>query len=764
MDLKTVFSSVIGNGSDSKKKGEYFLAVKISSAAVLATAWTIKDGKVEIGEIGTGEVEGETFDAVLEATDKAVSLANKNIPIEVSKVIFAVPFNWSEEGKLNPEKLKELRSLCKQLDLFPQGFVVLTEALESYYKEVEGAPLTAILIGVDPKQSVLTVFRAGKDLGTVDLTLEGELTPTNLVTAIEKVLKRFTHLDVLPARIILYDSKSNLEKISQAITAHPWTQKLPFLHFPKVEIAPAEFVVKSVAVAGGLQMGGELELTGNEETLSAEAELPPEMSVSEEKAAEEERAADIEKTELEEVSAEEAGFEAEGDFGNIAIPLKPPPPEEELPSSSFSPLPPPVTSSPVKISPKEKIPANKFALFSSVNHLKSQAANFFHKLALSQIKPGPKPLVKFLPFAVVAAVIIALLGIGLLFLPKVTAIITVNAKNFDHDIDVSVVTDNSQLSNQAILGTIIDASEIGTKKGVSSGKKLVGEKARGTVTIFSVSDSKKFSAGTNLISPDGLKFTLDNDASIASGDAITPATTSVSVTAVDIGSKYNLPAGTKFSLSGASSNYLAKNDNPLAGGNSHEATVVTKADQDRLMATLSAELSAKAKTDLESKLQSNQKLLPNAITSEIAKKKFSKEVDAESDTVSLDLTLNYKGIVFSKEDIVTLMTSQFSSDIPAGYALKPEDSIVDVKTVKIDKKGNNLLTVSLSANLVPSLNKYEITNHISGKSLKSATDYITTLPGVSGVNLDIQPSIFKNIVKLFLPWRKENIKIEIVTQ
>ena len=482
------------------------------------------------------------------------------------------------------------------------------------------------------------------------------------------------------------------------------------MHFPKVEVVLAEEIVKAVAVAGGVQVGGKFE---------SEPESLPE---------------------LEEVSLEEAGFESENAgqvvhvaFGQI----------QEI-------------SSIVEPEPEKPLPFRKLQIPSLAS-------------LLIKLKPIFKFFQKGKGTLILVFLILFLLAtaVSVYFVPQTTLILKISPKTFVKEAEIIVVTDNAKSSSSSatIIGSFIDISEIGTKKGVASGKKLVGDKAKGTVTIYGASSSRTFPQGTILTSVDGLKFTLDHDTTIASAsDFLSPATISTTLTASGIGDNYNLPSGTKFTISGlSSSQYLAKNDSSFTGGNSHQATVVTKEDQDRLYATLSAELNSKAIGDLEAKVTSGQNLLPNAMTQVVSKKKFSRDIDSEADTISLDLTIDYRGIVFAKEDLVSIFVQKFASDIPSGFVLSDSSVKVAVKGAKNDKAGNSVLQIQLSGLLVPAIDKADLVGKISGKSLMSATQIINKLPSVSQITISTKPRLFEPITKMFLPWKKENIKVDIVT-
>lgn len=735
MDLGSVFSSVVGKTVGRKETPESFLAIKISSTAVLATVWSIFSGKVTIGEVAAAEIEEKTSDGLLAACDRAVSEAAK-ADEEVTKAVLALPFTWVAEGKIVAERLKELRFLCKSLDLQPQGFVVLTEALENYFREVEGAPLTAILVGIDGEESTLTMYRAGKNLGTAPLKISGRGEAGSVVGSMVAALSRFSEAEVFPSRIILYDGRVELEGMVDEITSYQWTKELPFLHFPKVEVIPAEVVVKAVAVAGGLQLGAKFEVGDEGE--------------SGEKVA----------REFEEVVMEEAGFSFDNDVSGGSK-------ERVTGKEGLGQL-----MEMEEIAALPAIPGRvvRERLASLGRSLLSTGKGLWGRVRHVIVLPektlrwhGGKRLF-FWGLGVVGLGVAAILVLSSTV--QAVLIVRVAGKEFDRNLEVTVVTSEAKVATGAAVlsGSFVEVREVGTKRGVATGHKLVGDKAKGVATVYSSSAARTFPSGTIISSVDGLKFTLDQEVAVASAsNFLSPATAAAAVTAADIGEKYNLSAGTIFSVGGlSSSSYLAKNESPFSAGSSHQATVVTLEDQNRLVATLSAELGERAKTDLELKLSFGQKLLPKAITAAVVKKKFSKDLDAEADTFSLDLNVDFRGVVFSQEDLVGLFSRRFSQDIPAGFILHRDEANVVVQSAREDKSGSTVLDARVSGRLQPEIDVGELARKLAGKSLSAARQIVGERAGVTGLTVEAKPRFLSFVVRTLLPWRAENISVELV--
>lgn len=733
MDLGSILTLVSGKNGN-KEKPENFLAVKISSTSILATVWSVVDGKVTVGPIGSALIERQNdIESLILAADSAISKAVNEVDPDVSKVIFAVPYEWVIEGKISSEKLAQLRRLCKELELSPKGFVVVSEALESYFKEIEGAPLTAILLEVGKENSVLTMYRAGKCLGSVVLDQKIEDGEDGLVASMVAGFKNFSKEEVFPSRIIVFDGQLELTNIVSAISAYSWTKELHFLHFPKVEALSEEAVLRAVAVAGGMQLGGSFSVNEVEKK-----ELPEKSDKNDSL------------SEFSEMTATEAGFNFDSDSDETEISLHTSPIQEEVDSGSFGTFS-EFESKAVELNSEHK-KEGKFKINLS----------FVRNLFLVKGQ-GKKKIISVV--LILAVIVIGFFAV-VYFVPKIKFIVRVTSIDFDREMSIPVVTSDSKTAtDEAFLkGEFVEVMEEGTKKGVASGRKLVGDKATGTVTIYGATTGRNFPSGTVLTGPDGLKFILDRDASVASAsNFLNPSTVLVTVTALGIGDKYNLAGSSVFSIgSFPTSSYLAKNDSAFSGGSSHEATVVTLSDQTRLMATLSAELIEKAISELSGKVGNDKKLLPNAVTTNITKKKFSKDVDSEADTITLDLTANYKAVVFSQDEIILLFKKNFQQDLPSDYDLKVNESGIFVLSSKVDKSGNTILSVGMKGKLVPQIDRQQIIDQVRGKNLDKATKSFTDKTGVAGLTLQVTPRMFEGMIRKFLPWRRGNYEFEIV--
>ncbi len=728
---------------------KYFIALRVSSQFVSSTSWQITDGNVEIGKVDSTDLPSGNPEQLLLACDKVVSHVTEGISPEPKEVLFGIPPNWAEGGKIKDPYLLKLRNLSKELELTPLGFVVLPEAIANYYHQTETVPLTAILIGMDGENLSVTLVRAGKVIQTETEQTQESIGINELV---EQALKKFIGVEILPSRILIYDGSLDLEKLKEEILSYPWTQRLPFLHYPKVEVIEGESGVRAVAIAGGTEMGGKIEAlpaAPKEAEAPAGAEVPVAVANAV-PAAEGAEAGDV-------------GFFKERDVAQNIPPAVTEQSADQEKTTTAEPAGESGNFPPENISAEIQAPSKPAIRFPALG---SKIAPLFRSLKLPRLALGRGVFVVLL--IVLAAVLLGVGGVwaatGFMTKAKVTVYVDPQVLEPSNQ-EVLVVTSGEATGDNQVPGTLIETDERGSKKGVVTGKKLVGEKAKGSLTIYgNATVARTFSSGT-VASANGLKFTLDGSVDIASkaGAVSQTPTASVNVTASGIGDSYNLPANTIFAIADFPSiSYEGKNDTAFSGGSSHQADVVTKLDQDRLSATLSAELADKATKTLRSKLSASQNLVDKAVSCSLTQKKFDKEVDTEAENLTLSATEHCTGILFDQSGLIALMGKNASGSIPEGYELDPQLSTVDIINTGKNQDGGFTLTVHFKAGLLPKIDKGKTIQNLAGKNFTQAASYLKSLTGVVDSDINLSPGILSRFA--VLPRLSRNISLEVISR
>lgn len=253
--------------TENSTEREYLLALEISPGVIKSAIWTVVNGTSQVLVTGrTQPWDNTSSNSLVVATDASISGVAQNYKIE--KVIFGLSSDWLAEDKIDSEKMAWLRQLSGKLELKPVGYVVTHEAITKFIQHSEGMPPTAILLGFWPHVLELTLVRLGKIDGAVSIARS-----QNLTDDVIEGLSRLPKVDMLPSRMLLYDSGIDLEEVKQLLLTYPWlspTRKFGFLHFPKVEILPADFTVRAIALSGGEEVAKSIGLIKPEDVVVEE--------------------------------------------------------------------------------------------------------------------------------------------------------------------------------------------------------------------------------------------------------------------------------------------------------------------------------------------------------------------------------------------------------------------------------------------------------------------------------------------------------------
>lgn len=265
----------------------------------------------------------------------------------------------------------------------------------------------------------------------------------------------------------------------------------------------------------------------------------------------------------------------------------------------------------------------------------------------------------------------------------------------------------------------------------TTGEKFVGDRAKGSVTIYNsdTSSSVNLQKGQEITSSDGLVYQLNDAVKIASasGDAssITSSTAKVDVTASDIGSEYNVKTGTKFSIDGFSSTQMiAKNESDIGGGSKKKVTVVSEADYERL----AQDVEKQAQEFTQKKLKETDSLdvviIPEFTDTELSKKVYTSDIGDEVDQVALDTTATVSYTAIDKKEALSYFETQFTKSAGADKKLLPDTFGFTVKKGTSGDADAPRVTVEGTIKSVQNVEEEKIKKEIAYKSPAEATDYL----------------------------------------
>lgn len=793
--LKLVQSMKLPGLSFLKKQApkEYFLALLLEEEYIRSVVFEETDGVMHL--LGQGKeslpapLDDSSYEELLTAADKAIAEAETSLPegVESHKTIFGVKSDWTENLQIKKEHLATLKKLCDELDLQPIGFLVFAEAIAHLLQKQEGAPVSGILLDLGEKRMSATLLRAGRVIGSLQTSMEEPLP-----TTVDKLLSKFSEIEILPSRILLLDREKRAQYTKQ-LSNHTWSKQLPFLHVPQVTALPDGFETQAILYGTATQMGfaiadmplavkkpmnplPEMEEAQPEEDTSAKFPEPmeeendvtladavePDEVITEPVTDEETRETNIsEKIDKDQTppSGDNFGFVKDADVLE-SVPKHPKtfspvstPDNESLDvfaEETFADIPeevkedeeratlPGIGSQAVMITEGMKKVLGKLKNIKGENILSSFSGIFGGNSSFRPI------------FLLIPLVVIILIG-GLLwyFLGlKATATLLINPKTVEASQTVTFSsTGSTNIDNNIIGGNIVPMQEDGKVSTNATGKKNVGDKAKGTVTIYNNDDSSHtLPAGTTLTSANGLKFVTNNDATIASasGDIFSgtqPGTKDVDVTAADIGTDYNLPSGTKFAI-GSSTVIAAKNGSAFSGGTQKSVTVVQQSDLDTLTKNLTDTLFSKAKQDLASHIGSDQTVLPVFLSTDFSNKQFDHIVGDQVSTVNLSATISYSALSYADGDVKQLAQKVIQSQ-NQNDNITPDNLSVDIKNPTVSKDGKSVsATLDIKANLLPQVDTKAVAEKLAGKSFTDAVNVLSDVPQLVSVKAVLSPNLF----------------------
>src|SRR3989344_5367356 len=704
-----------------------FLSLSLAPDRILASVWALEGEKVEV--LGFARKSFQNVDSIIHQSAVAIDDAAEKAKSDVSQVVFGLSSSWFDGPKIKKDTTKLLKKLSQELELDVQAFVPIASAIKNYLKFEEGITPHAVLVGIFSDSFEVYLLKNNE----VEKTLNSKSKPT--LEKISALVKQLGEDKDLPAKIIVFGIPDD-SRLADEIGKYEW--KGTFVSKPKVQFLKNREVSKSVAFAQATDvLGHELSATAALGTLAPSGieDVQIKKAVPEPDELGFIEGEDILKKNEVSASGETSGPQSREE---LAVEV-----DENVKAAE---------PTAVELEPEQKAKVK--------GSLVENMATLAWVSKLLNIFKGPG-LVKKIGIGLAAFVVLAFVGtlIAGRFITSAEVVIKVNAKSQEESFDVdAIVGASSDFARQQINGQEIVGEASGSRKAVTTGTKELGEPAKGEVTVFNWTTSQtSFPKGTVIISKNGIKFELDGEVSVASRSASTPGESSTVVTAVDLGSKGNLGAGTDFTLQEFDELlYSGTNDNAFSGGDEKKVTVVSQEDLDKLEESLLESLKQNATSNLKEKL-AGKTFSESTIEVEIVKKVFDKKLEEESSLVNLDMSVEATAIAYSEEELKKLLAENVKDDAPENLEAKAED----IKLLKVDAPGTIRglnLTGSFEAKFIPKFDENDLREKVMGKSVKETRETIKGLPEVVDVNVNFSPSFF---FTNSLPTSKEKISFKV---
>lgn len=716
-------------------QAEYYFGLNIKQGDVTGAVWGIEGGKVRI--VATAERKFHAADDLSENPKELIQAANvaldealADFQPEPEKILFGVPDSWLADEELKVKYSKVLKQLTREIDVVPLAYVATTHAICHLLQRQEGVPTTAILVEINEPVTV-SVVKAGKVLGTKEVT-RGDHLPRD----IEKALLSFGDIEVLPAKIFIFGN-GDLAHYKEELVSFNWMGQLPFLHLPKIEDLEKDVGIKSLSFAGASEINPHIHL--DHQSVPIEHKYQAGHAATKQ---------EHEGRELHKTHPRNADF-VEGDIETAVSGQKS--------GDSY-------INAAVDDYQKSIQPAHGAGMLDKSN------------LSLGKLSPSaiiPKGMPNFFKIfgnlgltLIIPVVILLVLAGAYVFLPKATVVMFVDPKILEKETQIVADPKITAMdeANKLIAGKVVETTVDGSAKAAATGKKQIGESAKGTVIIYNKTAAPKtFSQGTVLVGPDNLNFTLDTSVNVASQSAVDGGISfgkaTGNATAATIGPDGNLAAGKDLTIKGSSADqFSAKVDTAFSGGVSKDVTVVTSDDQKKLLASLTADLKKKAQEEIQSELTGDMKILEETFVEKVLKQSFSKNPGDQASEFSLTLNLNLKGTSYSDADLKSIVGKLVETTVPEGFDLDLSRTETQATVSKVEKDGKIIFTAKFKAKLMPKLDLNKLKSQITFKTPMQVEDILKGNENVIGADIKISPQLPGPLQRL--PLLPQNITLE----
>lgn len=375
--------------------------------------------------------------------------------------------------------------------------------------------------------------------------------------------------------------------------------------------------------------------------------------------------------------------------------------------------------------------------------------------------PDFNALQKRLWIVIGLALFFVVMVIAWIFVPSAIVKLQVDAKktpiNTKFIADTS--TTKSDYANQVLAAQELTATKNLSANFNATGKKDVGTKASGSISIQNCDDANQHQlAAGSIVSTAGKNFTTSSAATIpggttGGGKVNCSASVSVGITATSVGDSYNF-GNTNFTLVGFSSLYKASGS--TSGGSSKQVTVVTQSDIDNAKKGMLESQEAKAKEELTAKAGKDVTLIDETFKADVTNFNSSTAVDGEASNGTVTASVKYTMVSINNTELDKMLTEQVKGEVPGNSEIY-DNGLKSAKFTFIKELSDtqDQLQISTVAFYGDKLDREKIAKQVAGKSKKDVSDIVRQNQGVAGATVDSWPALLPS-----MPILSSHIKVE----
>lgn len=680
----------------------YFLSLYITEELVQAAVWGIKQSQIDIISRSQPHRYTNLKEAVAK-TDEALQELSKESE-QTNKVVFGFDASWIRQTSVTDDHKNLVKSITTDLNLEPLGFVSTSESL--IQQLISDQPrLNSIVLFFHQELVSLFLLRNGKLSAYVD-SPRTEDAIADVREGLQRLVKQSDSDEYLPSQITLVRASLFDEQLTaqqSKLMAYDFSQEQRFIEQPVMEVLQPDTILEATTKQGGLavaKLNGLVVTTSH--TRSFQFDGADNVSEGQEDtvevASEPIQSRDVTKTEPPTsfgVPIATAPTGVSGDMGQ----------DDEL---EFTPI-------------------------------------------VVRKHPSPK---KVVIIGVIIGLLTVLLGgvaaAWMLYQVKVQLVLTSMVVTEDVQITLDPAVTESDPEKLLLKAELVSKELNDTLTQETTGIKLVGEKAKGVVTLYNKTNAVKTLSKDTKLQMDALQFVLNEDVEIASasvseisggdGEKREYGKKEVGVTAVAIGAQSNITKDSQLKVANFdTSTYAAVAKENFAGGSSREVRVVSADDQQKLQKELAESLTKKAAAAFKQDSVDGRYIIPTGrLTTKAAV--FDATVGKEADNISLEMTASFEGVAYAREDVKPLVLQVLGDQVQEGYQLvDAEPEILSSPSKIATSSARVILDANVSSKVKPVVDAQSVRDALLDKTHSQAVDYLK------------QRSEFKTITLTYLP-------------
>lgn len=376
---------------------------------------------------------------------------------------------------------------------------------------------------------------------------------------------------------------------------------------------------------------------------------------------------------------------------------------------------------------------------------------------------------RMLTFFIVIIVCAILLSASMVyFFHTAEVVIALQSKLIEKTMDISGVLGESSIEDMLKINT----NERSVEKSESidtTGKKTIGEKAHGEVTIYNLLESEKiFKKDTIFASDKGTQFLLDEEVKIASAaptftsdgnKLIVTGKTKASLSANSIGAEGNINKDQKLKIEDFPlSSYFASPIDSFSGGSKKDVQTVSKDDLKKLKDSVLKQMTQEKDTSTKS-AKTSLTMIDQLTTAHLDDEIYSKELGEEAKNVSL----HAKGSVYSYSydaDEMRLIIARFSTEfVPSGYHLPLDNISYTISDARKEDDKKITLSLNVKERAVIQVRENKIMEDIKGKNIDAIEKILKEKYKVQNDTIEVKSPL--PFLKSRLPFFTKNITLTV---